>query len=104
MGSPAYRIRTENNVTIAEGLPRTAPAIQLHEGRVAVKGERHPKDLAPGASVKVFYPLDAAKGERKREILCTVSCYDADIAEEDRSPPEFASERPRGGRRVRASA
>lgn len=54
--SPAYRIATKSGIVVADNLPRSAPAIQLHEGTIS-KGDRHQKDLETGESSVVRYPL-----------------------------------------------
>lgn len=103
MQNAMYRIVSPSGVVIADGLAASAPAIRLDEGRVAVRGERAPKDLAVGESAKVFYPLAAEKSERRREILCTV-----ERMPDARDGDEPAVARPietlrRGGRRSRSA-
>ena len=88
MDSPTYRIATERGVVIADGLPRSAPAIQLHEGRVAEPAATRPKDLAPGEFTTVVYPLDAEKGQKRPELRCTVTR--TDVAESNESAPSIA--------------
>ncbi len=86
MDSPTYRITTANGVVIADGLPMSAPAIQLHEGKLAKVPSRHPTLLDPGQSVEVIYPLDAEKGQKRPELRCTVTR--TDVANE--TAPAFA--------------
>jgi hypothetical protein len=112
-----YRITAESGVVIADGLPRSAPAIQLHEGRARDRNGRRPKDLAPGESTFVVYPLDAAKGGPRPEIRCAVTRTDAaggnesaPTSADNEAAPSFATieagepalpEPRRGGRRSR---
>jgi hypothetical protein len=77
MESPTYEIRTASGVRIAADLPRTAPAIQLHEGTIAEPAAPYPKDLAPGEYTTVDYPLDGERGTKRRMLRCTVTRTDA---------------------------
>lgn len=61
----AYRIATASGVVIGNDLLRSSPAIQLHEGIVS-KGNKHPKDLDPGESSIVSYPLVSGR------LICRV--------------------------------
>jgi hypothetical protein len=54
--APTYRITSRSGNIIADDLPRSAPSIQLHEGTLS-KGDKLPKDLLPGESSTVSYPL-----------------------------------------------
>lgn len=70
--SPAYRITTKSGVVIANDLPRSAPAIQLHEGTLS-KGNKPPKDLAVGESSVVSYPLIEGR------LVCRVTRTDGTV-------------------------
>ena len=67
--SPTYRIVSQNETIVADGLSRSAPAIQLHEGALS-KGDKHPKELALGESSLVAYPLT------KGRLICRVTRTD----------------------------
>lgn len=54
--SPFYQITSKSGIVIASDLPRSAPAIQLQEGTLS-KGDKPPKELGPGESSIVVYPL-----------------------------------------------
>lgn len=77
MNTPTFRIVGPSGAIVADGLPISAPAIQLHEGRVAEPAAPFPKELAPGEFTTVVYPLDAEKGQKRPEMLCTVMRTDA---------------------------
>lgn len=67
--SPTYRIVTQNGIAIATDLPRSAPAIQLAEGTLS-KGDKLPKDLDPGESCAVAFPLVEGR------LICRVTRTD----------------------------
>jgi len=53
-----YRIESlKTNTVLAQGLDVSSPAIRLDEGKLVDKKDPHPKQLKPGASVLVRYPL-----------------------------------------------
>lgn len=79
-----YRIATKSGVVIADGLPVSAPSIQLHEG-VTSKGDKPPKDLLPGESSTVAYPL--VQGRLVCRVTRTVEGAVPEAA--DKTPIEF---------------
>jgi hypothetical protein len=88
MESPTYEIRTASGVRIAADLPRTAPAIQLHEGTITEPAAPYPKDLAPGEYTTVDYPLDGERGTKRRMLRCTVTRTDAPEGSADTTPEQ----------------
>lgn len=84
-----YRIVSKSRVVIADGLPISAPSIQLHEG-VLSKGDKPPKDLLPGESSTVAYPLVQGR------LVCRVTRTIEGIAPEaaDKTPIEFVEPDP----------
>jgi len=84
-----FRIATESGVVIADGLPISAPSIQLHEGIVS-KGDKPPKDLFPGESSIVAYPLVQGR------LVCRVTRTVEGIVPEaaDKTPIEFVEPDP----------
>lgn len=86
--SPAYRITTKSGIAIADGLPRSAPAIQLQEGTLS-KGNKHPKDLSIGESSIVRYPL--VEGSLVCRVTKTDGSFPIDTANE---PIEFVEPDP----------
>ena len=84
-----YRIATKSGVVIADGLPVSAPSIQLHEG-VLSKGDKPPKDLLPGESSTVAYPLVQGR------LVCRVTRTIEGIAPEaaDKTSIEFVEPDP----------
>jgi hypothetical protein len=89
--SPAYRISIKSSgIVVADNLPRSAPAIQLQEGKPVV-GHLHPTLLEPGDATFVVYPL-----ESKASITCRVQRIDG--LQEDAlnaKPPEQPAEEPK---------
>ena len=81
--SPSYRITTKSGIAIADGLPRSAPAIQLQEGTLS-EGDKHPKDLSIGESSIVRYPL--IKGSLVCRVTKTDGSFPIDTSNE---PIEF---------------
>lgn len=79
-----FRIATKSRVVIADGLPVSAPSIQLHEGIVS-KGDKPPKDLLPGESSTVAYPLVQGR------LVCRVTRTVEGVVPEavDKTPIEF---------------
>ena len=84
-----YRIATESGVVIADGLPVFAPSIQLHEG-VLSKGDKPPKDLLPGESAIVAYPL--VQGRLVCRVTRTIEGVVPEVA--DKTPIEFVEPDP----------
>lgn len=81
--SPTYRIETRSGTVIGIDLPRSAPAIQLIDGTLS-KGHKPPKELLPGESSVVSYPL--VEGS----LVCRVVRVDGiDSADIEPSPVEF---------------
>lgn len=70
--APTYRITSRSGNVIANDLPRSAPAVQLHEGTLS-KGNRLPKDLSPGESTIVSYPLVEGR------LICRVTRTDGTV-------------------------
>jgi hypothetical protein len=70
--SPSYRITTKSGTIIGNDLPRSAPAIQLHEGTLS-KGDKPPKDLSVGESSVVSYPLVECS------LICRVTRTDGQV-------------------------
>lgn len=113
MQTPTFRIVGPSGATLADDLPISAPAIQLHEGAVAEKGATLPKNLAPGESVAVLYPLDAERGRKPPTIRLTVTRTDAvEMPNDGTTPavcmlpspehrPAVGIDKNRGGRRSR---
>lgn len=67
-----FKITTMSGVTIADELDENAPAIRLDEGRVG-GGQKRPRDLAPGESTTVVYPLlTRSQGDNGGELGCHV--------------------------------
>jgi hypothetical protein len=71
--SPSYRITTKSGIVVSNDLPRSAPAIQLHEGALS-KGDKPPKDLSVGESPIVSYPL--VEGS----LVCRVTRTDGQVS------------------------
>jgi hypothetical protein len=67
--SPSYRITAQSGTIVADNLPRSAPAIQLHEGIVS-KGDVQPMALTSGESSIVAYPLVEGR------LICRVTRID----------------------------
>lgn len=67
-----FKITTMFGVVIADELDENAPAICLDEGRVR-NGCKRPRDLAPGESTNVVYPLlSRSQGGNGGELGCRV--------------------------------
>ncbi len=90
--APSYRIETRSGVFIADELPRSVPSIQLHEGTLS-NGDKPPKDLNPGESSTVAYPLVEGR------LICRVTRIDR-IASDgiDAKPIEFIEPDPIPGK------
>jgi hypothetical protein len=86
--SPSYRITTKSGIVVSDNLPRSAPAIQLHEGTLS-KGNKPPKDLSIGESSIVSYPL--VEGS----LVCRVTRIDpSGFSAEPTRPIEFVEPDP----------
>lgn len=94
-----FRITSKSGVVIADGLPVSAPSIQLHEGIVS-KGNKPPKDLLPGESSTVAYPLIQGR------LVCRVTRTVKGVVPEaaDKTPIEFVEPDPAPKSKPKVSA
>ncbi len=85
--SPTYRITTQSGTIVGNDLTWSSPAIQLHEGALS-RFDKHPKDLDPGESSIVSYPL------LSDSLVCRVTRTDGYVPIASQGPIEFVEPDP----------
>jgi hypothetical protein len=96
--SPVERVCYAVNATEA------TPAVGPDEGHVERRGDPRPRDLEPGASTLVAYPLLVPKNGARRKLRCKITRTDDPSDEIAPAIEETKAETPqarRGGRRPR---
>lgn len=80
--SPSYRITTKSGTIVGDNLTWSSPSIQLHEGKPS-SFDKLPKDLDPGESSIVSYPL------LSDSLVCRVTRTDGCVPIVSQGPIEF---------------
>jgi hypothetical protein len=91
--SPTYRITTKSGIVIGNDLPRSAPAIQLQEGKVC-DGLPAPVKLLSGQSTLVTYPLLTSNPKVPLHLVCKVERIDGITEVVQEKPQEQSKEEP----------